>query len=86
MKLVPNWRKAWKWHSVQLAIVGLLGSLVAIADPSIILQAWAMLPLEMQQDAIAYRKYIAAAVFVLAIVARLRDQTKKGTDNGKISD
>ena len=77
MKLVKDWRKSWRWHSVQLAIVGALGSIVWALDPVIILQAWAMLPTEMQEVLAEWKKGIAIAVFVLAIIARLKDQGAK---------
>jgi hypothetical protein len=35
MKLVPDWRKAWKWFSVQLALVGAALQAAILAFPSI---------------------------------------------------
>jgi hypothetical protein len=86
MKLVKNWREALSWNSVQMAVAGILGTLVAIIDPSLLLEAWALVPMELQQEFVNYRKYIAMAIFVAAIIARLRDQPKKGKRNEEISD
>jgi hypothetical protein len=38
MKLVENWRKAWKWFSVQIALVGLAVQGAVLAFPD--LKSW----------------------------------------------
>jgi len=64
MKLVQNWRKAWKWHSTQL--------LAIIAALPLI---WMQLPPDVK-DMVpdGWHPYIMAAIAAGAIVGRLRDQ------------
>lgn len=64
MKLVQNWRKAWKWHSTQL--------LAIIAALPLI---WMQLPPDVK-DMVpdGWHPYIMAAIAIGAIVGRLRDQ------------
>lgn len=78
MKLVDNWKQAWRWWSVRLAAIGAAIAGTLIVAPESILQAWALLPADMQASIEAYRGYIALAAFGLAIVARLVEQPKKG--------
>lgn len=78
MKLVDNWKQAWRWWSVRLAAIGAAIAGTLIVAPESILQAWALLPADMQASLEAYRGYIALAAFGLAIVARLVEQPKKG--------
>lgn len=64
MKLVQNWRQAWKWDSVRI-----FGAMAALAT------AWNQLPIELQQAVPAdLRNYIVAFVMVVGILGRLRDQ------------
>lgn len=66
MKLVPNWKKAWRWYSVNcpLLAVALLG-------------AWAALPEKMQDSFTpAELKAMAIALIVFGVLGRLVDQTK----------
>ena len=44
MKLIPEWRVAWKFWSVQLAALGTLVTGVLISFPDAALAAWALLP------------------------------------------
>lgn len=64
MKLVPDWRGWWRWHSVWLAAV-------IAALPS----AWAAMP----PDLVSYipadwLPYVSGVMFVAFMVGRLRDQ------------
>ena len=77
MRLVKDWRKAWKWLSVQLAAIGVLITSALIIAPQTVLMAWAMLPDELREELGDWKKQIAAAVFLMAIVARLIDQAPK---------
>lgn len=65
MKLVENWTSAWKWLSVQLAIVASAGQLILASMPQ--LREW------VSDDV----QHIVGAVLILSIVGgRLIDQKK----------
>ncbi len=65
MKLIPQWRRAWRMASVQMA-----GAIVA----------WAALPPDMQAAAVAAvgipAERVPGILALLLIVARLIDQPK----------
>ena len=64
MKLVPDWKKAWKWHSTQLMAA-------AAALPF----AWSQLPSDLRawvpED---WLPWIAAIMLVAGMIGRLRNQ------------
>ena len=64
MKLVSDWRKAWKWHSTQL--------LAVIAALPIV---WMQLPPDVK-DMVpeSWMPYVVTVIAAGAIVGRLRDQ------------
>lgn len=65
MKLVSNWREAWKWFSVQIALVGAALQGAVLAFPS--LKDWL-------GDTVAH---VAGLVMLAGLVmARLVDQSK----------
>ena len=66
MKLVDNWKSAWKWFSVQLAAAAAAVQLTVLAFPAEI-KAW--LP-----DSVTH--WTALALLLAAIVGRLVDQSK----------
>lgn len=64
-KLVENWKAAWKWLSVQLAIIAASGQLILASMPQ--LKDW------ISDDT----QHLIGAVLILCIVAgRLIDQNK----------
>jgi hypothetical protein len=64
MKLVENWKRAWRWHSIQLA--GLLAILPLV---------WAELPADVKaMIPDAWTPYIVTLLAVGVIVGRLRPQ------------
>ena len=64
MKVVPDWKEAWKWYSVQGPVLGL----AAIAT-------WAMLPDEFKNSYTPLQLQIAGAcLFVFIIGGRIVDQ------------
>lgn len=68
MRLVKNWKDAWKWHSTQAMTV-------AAAIPIV----WAQLPTDLKQSIPdAWMPWIAGGVLVAGIIGRLRDQSNAG--------
>ena len=65
MKLVSNWREAWKWHSTQLMAV------VAAAP-----MVWASLPADIKSAVPdSWMPWLIGVMAVGAIVGRVRDQS-----------
>ena len=77
IKLIPNWREAWKWSSVRLAALGALASSLAEAFPNVALQTWALMPTEWRAGLEQYNTAIAIGFCVLMIGFRLTQVTKK---------
>lgn len=66
IELVPNWKKSWKWASVQISTFGLiLFSAVDIIQPML-----TGLPRHILDD-IPHGSSIAIALFALNIIGRL---------------
>jgi len=66
IELVPNWKKSWKWASVQISTFGLiLFSAVDIIQPML-----TGLPRYILED-IPHGSNIAIALFALNIIGRL---------------
>lgn len=69
MKLISNWREAWRMNSVQ--VFALLAFVPMI---------WDELPEEVKaiipED---WRPYVVAVVALVGMILRLRDQTGRGT-------
>ena len=67
MKLVSDWRKSWRWFSVQI--------LTALAALPLI---WASIPADVQSFLPPeWRPYVLAAMALAGIAARLIDQGGK---------
>lgn len=75
IKLVDDWKKAWKFASVQWAAVGLV-LMTALEYAN---DLWIKLPADIQAN-VPYAGYIPAALFGLSIVGRLLVFTGKATD------
>lgn len=65
MKLIPGWKRAWKFASVQWSVVGILCSTVEIAS-----QTWQSLPPSIAEK-IPNSSQIALTLFILVLVGRL---------------
>ena len=72
IQLVSNWKRAWKFASVQLPVLGLL--LMTLSD--FVQQSWAQLPPQFQKD-IPHATTIAMIMFALSLVGRLFTLTRK---------
>lgn len=77
IKLIPNWRKAWKRSSVRLAALGAFASSLVAAFPDAMIHAWALMPTEWREAMQGHAPAIAGAFFCLAIVLRLKRGGKK---------
>lgn len=73
--LIENWKKAWKFWSVQLTTIGIF--LLSFAD--VLNAAWASMAPSLSAH-IPGARYVALGVFILSLIARLIDQ---GEDSGK---
>ena len=65
MKLVSNWTAAWKWLSVQLAVVAAAGQIIMASMPE--LKSWV-------SDDVQH--YVGAAIIGCIVLGRLIDQNK----------
>lgn len=66
MKLVPDWKKAWRWHSNRA-----MGAIAAMP------LVWVSLPADLKKTVPPeWLPWIAAVVAVAGIVGRLMDQDK----------
>lgn len=65
MKLIPDWKRACKFASVQWSVVGILCTTVEIAN-----QTWQSLPPYIANQ-IPNSSHIALALFILVLVGRL---------------
>lgn len=75
MKLVNNWRRAWRWSSVRLSALGA----VLMGAAEVAGSSWAALPPDVR-DVIPHAPTIALVLFVLMPVARI---FRQGTDDGE---
>ena len=73
---IDNWKKSWKFWSVQLMVLGQV--LLWCADT--ITQAWSVLPPSLASN-MPHGKTIAGVVFILALVARLIPQKSLENEN-----
>lgn len=76
IQLVKDWKRAWKFASVQWGVIGM--SMMAVLEYTNSL--WIKLPPEVQNN-IPYSGYIPAAIFALSIVGRLLVFTGSKDDN-----
>ena len=76
IELVPNWKRAWKFASVQLPVLGLI--LMTISD--FVQQSWIQLPPQFQKD-LPHATTIAMIMFGLSLVGRLLSITRKEPDD-----
>lgn len=75
MKLIDDWRDAWRLWSVRLVAVGALLQALAMASPDTLLVAWNALPSDLRivlpEGA---EGYISLGLYLAAIVARVLKQ------------
>ena len=79
MKLIDNWKDAWKTLSVQISLAG-----IAVTQLLVQLPDWALVPQEVK-DMIPseHLPTVTTIFFVAAIVGRLKSQPKLYKDKQK---
>jgi hypothetical protein len=75
MKLVDDWRRAWRWSSVRLSALGAL----VMAAAEVAGSSWSALPPDIR-DSIPHAQTIALVLFVLMPIARIftREEASDG--------
>jgi hypothetical protein len=73
--LVPEWRKAWKWSSVQLAAVISTAVTAFAANPNLMLSIINYMPTDPTQRALAAAA-VGAIAFFGPTILRLWNQSK----------
>lgn len=81
IKPIPNWKKAWKFASVQFSVLGLF--LVGLSD--IFREVWNQLPPEFQIN-VPHASTIALVTMALSLVGRLFVLTGSKTNEGSTAD
>lgn len=77
MQLIHNWRKAWRFWSVQLGLIGsaVVGVFILVPDAAVTM--WAMLPAEFKKAIPAeYMPLIGVGLYVAGTVARVIKQKR----------
>ena len=81
MKLIDDWKKAWRLWSVQLNIITIIILAILNDLPSHIIASWSLLPEEIKsqidKEVIAY---VSMGLVILNILSRLVSQTKATID------
>lgn len=82
MKVIPDWKKSWRFWSVQLSVVGTALTSILVAFPDAAVQAWAVVPADLRNMIPpAYLPLIGVGVFAMSIVARILKQDKLDNDS-----
>ena len=76
MRLIKEWKKAWKLASVRLAVLGLVLS----SAIEIVAHAWVMLPRSLQ-DKLPSSTTVAIIFLGLTIIGRILSFTSKEEDS-----
>lgn len=74
IRLIPNWKKSWKFASIQINVLGALAMIADFAG-----QTWNSLPPHIH-DKIPNSSTIALFLFLLGIVGRLGKIKEKEQD------
>lgn len=74
--LIPDWKRAWKFASVQISTLGVI--LMALVE--IVNQAWIVLPPSIVSQ-IPHTQYIAMSLFGLGVVGRVIKLKDKEDDD-----
>lgn len=88
MKLIDDWKNAWKLWSVQLNIFTIIILAILNDLPSHIIASWSLLPEEFKsqidQEIIAYVSIVLVILNVLSrLISQTRDTVKKELEEQK---
>lgn len=77
IRLIPYWKSAWRFVSIQIGIIASIGTAWLIASPDAILHAWLFLPGDLK-SVIPPRfiPMIGVGLFVVSMLARIVHQPK----------
>lgn len=80
MKLISNWRHAWRLASVRVAAIGAVATTAAAAAPDTALQVWQSMP-DAVRDVLPspVSRWVTPGLFVATLVARILKK-RKATD------
>ena len=77
MKLIDNWKEAWKFWSVQLGVLGTVVTSVLLASPDAAMVAWNTFPEEFKQFIPPHwMPFIGVGIFACSMIARVIAQQK----------
>lgn len=77
MKLIPDWRKSWKFWSIRLGVIGTVLTSIFLAAPDAALYAWALLPEDVKAHIHpAVIKFMGTGILALSFIARVVQQPK----------
>jgi hypothetical protein len=75
MKLIPDWRRAWRLASVRVSAIGAVVTAAAAASPDGLLAAWQALPEDVRAILPPQvRTWITPALFAATIIGRVLQQ------------
>lgn len=66
IKLITDWKSAWKFASVQLSVLGFI--MMSMSDT--VIQVWNQLPVEMKAD-LPNANTVGMVMFALTVLGRL---------------
>ncbi len=75
MRLIPDWKRSWKFASIQWNLVGILCMFVEVAN-----ETWQLLPPQIT-DKIPNAPHVALVLFTLAMLGRLLKIKEKPNDS-----
>lgn len=81
-RLVDDWHRAWRWSSVRLSALGVLGFGTFASFPSLAVQCWNALPASVRDRLPDHVAYIVAAMTCLTILLGRVTSLKGKIDGG----
>lgn len=83
MRLIPQWRQAWRMTSVQLQALALAFFSYITAVPDAAIQLWGLLPVDIRESIPpGYVKWFGIGLIALGIFARVIKQPKLNQPGG----
>lgn len=81
MKLINEWKQAWKYLSVQFNVIGIILLSILVELPNHLVVSWSLLPSEVK-DILdkEHLVYIGIVFMILSTLGRIISQTKENDD------